>query len=441
MKRKIVSGVILALLIVSFSKPEFSIKTAQVSSGTILCVDPKVIIADFGESFTVNMNIQDVTDLSSYDVKLTFDKDVLEAINIEEGPFLKEGTTSPLGTDFIGVIVNPDGYVRVMCNIIGDYPGVNESGTLFNVTFTVNPPSEANAGLSDLIFYDTNLLDSISTGITHSTLGGSFSIVHTTLRIDPSRIEDSTLTPGKTFTIDVVVSDVLFLYGWQVNMSFNPSVLRIADIIEGAFLKGQPEGTIGATRIENEKGWALFCWLTWGSYIGVSGSGNLGTVEFEVLSIGESLIRIETAGMLTILEAQTSLMPPGKFVDNPFTAENGYFSNFGTVVLPCTVDVKPKTLNLKSQGKLIKAHLELPENHDISDIDISTIRLNGVIPAALHPTEVADYDADGNSDLMVKFNRQDLLATLRAGEVTLSITGEINGMAFEGTDTIRVIGE
>ncbi len=451
MKRQTVCGVVLALFIASFSTLEFGVQPVQASAGTVLLVDPTTSIADFGESFTVNIDIQDVTDLSSYDVKLTFDQLILEATNVKEGPFLKEGTISPLGTDFIETVVNSEGYVRVMCNIIGVYPGVDGSGTLFNVTFTVRPPSGENAGLSGLIPYDTNLLDSISTGITHSTLGGSFSIVYTYLRIDPSRIEDSTLTPGKTFTVDVMVSDVLWLFDWQVNMSFNPSVLRIADIFEGAFLKGQPEGTFGARRIENEKGWALYGWSTLGENIGVSGSGTLATVEFEVLSIGESIIKIEAeprqVGSLgswfytTFLEAQTSLMPPPKFVDNPFTAENGYFSNFDAAVLPCTVDVKPKALNLKSQGKWIKVRLELPENHDISDIDISTIRLNGVIPAAFHPTEVADYDADGNSDLMVKFNRQDLLATLRAGEVTLSITGEINGMAFEGTDTIKVIGE
>ncbi len=44
-------------------------------------------------------------------------------------------------------------------------------------------------------------------------------------------------------------------------------------------------------------------------------------------------------------------------------------------------------------------------------------------------------------DLMVKFNRSDLIATLDAGEVVLSIIGEVNGISFEGTDTIRVIGE
>ena len=57
------------------------------------------------------------------------------------------------------------------------------------------------------------------------------------------------------------------------------------------------------------------------------------------------------------------------------------------------------------------------------------------------PAEVGDYDTDGVADLMVKFNRQDLIAILGVGEVTLTITGEVDETSFEGSDTIQVIGE
>ncbi|MCW4052763.1 MAG: carbohydrate binding domain-containing protein [Candidatus Bathyarchaeota archaeon] len=105
-----------------------------------------------------------------------------------------------------------------------------------------------------------------------------------------------------------------------------------------------------------------------------------------------------------------------------------------------SIDIAPDTLNLKSEGKWITAYIELPEGNDPSDIEVSTIELNGEIPAELHPTEIGDYDADGIPDLMVKFDRQDLIAILNAGEATLTITGEVDGIAFEGTDTIEVIG-
>ena len=106
-----------------------------------------------------------------------------------------------------------------------------------------------------------------------------------------------------------------------------------------------------------------------------------------------------------------------------------------------TADVTPSTLNLKSKGKWITSYIELPEGYRVRDIDISTVKLNGEISAELHPTEIGDYDEDGVPDLMVKFNRKELIAIFSVGEATLRITGEVNDTSFEGSDTIRVIEE
>lgn len=112
--------------------------------------------------------------------------------------------------------------------------------------------------------------------------------------------------------------------------------------------------------------------------------------------------------------------------------------------IPCEVaaaDIVPNTLNLKSNGKWITCYIELPKGHDVSDIDISAVKLNNEISAELHPSEIGDYDEDGIPDLMVKFDRQDLIAFISVGEATLTITGEVNGVPFEGSDKIRVIGK
>jgi hypothetical protein len=62
--------------------------------------------------------------------------------------------------------------------------------------------------------------------------------------------------------------------------------------------------------------------------------------------------------------------------------------------------------------------------------------------AELEPTGIGDYDDDGIADLMVRFNREALIAHLDGvvGEVELALSGElIAGPAFEGSDTITVI--
>jgi hypothetical protein len=115
-----------------------------------------------------------------------------------------------------------------------------------------------------------------------------------------------------------------------------------------------------------------------------------------------------------------------------------YFVVYPVESVLATIDVDPDTLNLKSRGQWITAYIELPEGYDVSDIDVSTVMLNTEIQAEIHPTEIGDYDTDGIPDLMVKFDRAEVMALLSVGEATLTITGEVDGTPFEGSDTIRV---
>ena len=111
-----------------------------------------------------------------------------------------------------------------------------------------------------------------------------------------------------------------------------------------------------------------------------------------------------------------------------------------------TINIDPDTLNLRSEGLWITAYIELPQGYNASDTDVSSIRLNetfSVDPTA--PTQIGDYDSDGVSDLMVKFNRTELTSYLynileiKLDTVALTISGQLNdGTLFEGTDIIRV---
>jgi len=116
------------------------------------------------------------------------------------------------------------------------------------------------------------------------------------------------------------------------------------------------------------------------------------------------------------------------------------------------IDIKPDTLNLESNGEWLFAYIELPEGYDVSDINVSTINLLDSIP--VDPTAsatIGDWDGDGISDLMVKFNRTAVIVYLGTEDVTedvtvtdyyeeLTITGELtDGTPFGGSDTIRVI--
>jgi predicted CXXCH cytochrome family protein len=109
---------------------------------------------------------------------------------------------------------------------------------------------------------------------------------------------------------------------------------------------------------------------------------------------------------------------------------------------PVAIDFafNPHTLNLASNGRWVTVYLQPPDGYAASDIDVDSIRLKGSIPVAMGaPTEICDCDEDGVDELMVKFDRAEVQASVSAGkEVTVTVSGLVAGDRFFGTDVIRV---
>jgi len=156
-----------------------------------------------------------------------------------------------------------------------------------------------------------------------------------------------------------------------------------------------------------------------------------------------SRVMLNGDGQITVLTSNASTW---RFITSTVIPE----------VIPAVIDIDPDTLNLKSNGEWLTAYIELPEgydvSYDVSDINVSTINLLDSIPVdPTAPATIGDYDGDGISDLMVKFNRTAVIVYLGTEDVTedetgtdfyeeSTITGELtDGTPFEGSDTIRVI--
>ena len=133
--------------------------------------------------------------------------------------------------------------------------------------------------------------------------------------------------PGESYIVDVKIADVENLYSWQVRLEFNPDVLSYVNVTEGDFLAEQPEGTYGPTP-KIEETWVFFGWSTIGRYDGVTGTGTLATVEFEVEAVGESLLDIDHA-YTKLFEVSFPPVPPGQepVREIPHTRENAVFIN------------------------------------------------------------------------------------------------------------------
>jgi len=172
-----------------------------------------------------------------------------------------------------------------------------------------------------------------------------------------------------------------------------------------------------------------------GKYL-VTGAGMI--IDVDTMDV---IARVSTG----IGSYQVSMSPDGR---------RAYITNFNSeyvtviegfpvpLVIAADLDIEPDTLNLRSKGKWVTAYVELPDRYNISDIDISTIMLNDTVSVDSEaPAGIGDYDEDGILDLMVKFDRQEVVALFSVGEATLTITGEVDHTPFEGSDTIRVIDE
>ena len=116
-----------------------------------------------------------------------------------------------------------------------------------------------------------------------------------TISLSPASVD--ALAVGGTFTVNVMIADVSNLYGWQINVTFSPSVLSVDSIVEGPFLESVNE-TMGLQRsIDNTLGYVLASCSFKPPYdaipIGASGSGQLASITFSVKASGGSNLQFD----------------------------------------------------------------------------------------------------------------------------------------------------
>jgi hypothetical protein len=197
-------------------------------------------------------------------------------------------------------------------------------------------------------------------------------------------------------------------------------LVTINDVSENTWLTGNFDDNqtvwIGLTKVANNWVW---------------GSGE--PLNFGPLWDPSLPLPVGSSGMsCAYLYTSSSLTLPGYWSNADLSVSSGIIE---LPPVPATISMNPNTLNLKSKGKWITCRIELPEGYDVNDIDVSTIMLNGVVPAQSRPIGI------GDTGLMVKFSRSAVQALLTPDEETeLTVTGALSdGRLFEGTDTIRVI--
>jgi len=129
---------------------------------------------------------------------------------------------------------------------------------------------------------------------------------------------------GETFRVNLTVTDVSNLYGWQVNITFNSGILNVAGTEEGPFLK-QVNETVIMKKTSNDRGFLLLSATFTTPYPlqGATGSGLLATVTFTVTGQGGSALNfVKGTKMNTVPPPYQTVLPI-----TDFTSVGGSFRN------------------------------------------------------------------------------------------------------------------
>lgn len=106
---------------------------------------------------------------------------------------------------------------------------------------------------------------------------------------------------GQTFFIEIRISDVIDLYGWEFKLEWNPNLLDVFDVTEGPFLNQSGE-TFFTKRINNTEGSILVDCTLLGDIPGVNGSGILAYVEFHAENEGSCILDLHSTKLVNSLE-------------------------------------------------------------------------------------------------------------------------------------------
>jgi len=107
---------------------------------------------------------------------------------------------------------------------------------------------------------------------------------------------------GNTFTVNITVSNVTNLYGWEFWMSFNPTILTTVNVTEGPFLKLAGNTFWATPSINNTAGTMAAGEMLWPiPSQGATGSGTIATVTFYAQSEGATSLNLTYTELDTVI--------------------------------------------------------------------------------------------------------------------------------------------
>lgn len=147
---------------------------------------------------------------------------------------------------------------------------------------------------------------------------------------------------GQNITIDIVISDVFDLFGWELKFGWNASLLDLVQVSEGSFLEFGGD-TFFAYKEDVSGSYVIVDCTLEGLMPGVSGSGILVSLFFYVENAGECVLDLYDVLLLNSFEYTI-----------PSLVADGYGNFVSHDVTVVSVDLLPSTV---VQGDLIDVNV------------------------------------------------------------------------------------
>ena len=164
----------------------------------------------------------------------------------------------------------------------------------FEIAYQPYFPEPTMSCTLDLV--DTKMGDPSATPIPHVAVDGEYLIEPVTptppyLGVEPSEFNAETagLTVNDTFTVNIEIFELAAawdLYGWEVKLGYDPTLLEVVDVASGGFLPSfaGPDGTFFTYRDRPEYNYVVMADLFLGTnYTKPYGSGVLAQVTFKII--------------------------------------------------------------------------------------------------------------------------------------------------------------
>ena len=314
------------------------------------------------DNFTVNVSIMNASGAYGLQFQLSFNTSILTANSITTGSFIP-GSVTPST-----LIDNTDGIVQFNVSLSSSLDG---SGVLATISFQVQA-----LGYTALHLYGVQLVDSFSEALPYTTTDGSFdNVLLAKLAVNPPAIIDPTLVPPATFMINVTLTEVRDLYGYQFNLTFDPNVLvclqvQLQDILnETNYIPNQI--------IDNVHGFIFINVTYYSPAVPLSFDSVLPAVTIE--------FRVKSLGATNLTLTGTSLVDS---TDQPITHEdfNGFFQSVIVDVGVVSLFASPIKFY---KGQSTNITCTVTNEGNLSESFVLNIYYNSTLLATVNVTSVA----------------------------------------------------